>query len=1331
MDRISKNKNNTYYNSVLFNIKNILIIICLLTLSVSAATISISDDIRVYASLTDTVVDMSEVSELHVTNATSPLSGCTINLNSEDSWLFLENIIPSVAASSYLGQVKVNGSQGVINNNVRVVQYADGAVIIPHSTDFMPLQIFDEDNFAGSFRYLSQYTEYGTASLGSMSSTISSFILKRGYTATFAQNEDGSGYSKNYVAQDCDLEIGVLPEKLKGQVRFIRIFPWRWVSKKGIAGNIGSNLDIKWWYDWNLDQNSPLDKEYVPIRQKRWWPELSQDWKTRGATHLLGYNEPDSSDQANIAVGDAIWSWPDLLATGLRLGSPATTDGGRESWLYPFIEQADTDDLRVDFVAVHYYWCYSPSNASGAATQMYNYLKAVHDNTGRPIWVTEWNNGANWTQDYCSDPTYAQQAAAISAMVDMLESTPWVERYALYNWVEDVRRVEWDDGSLTSAGEVYRDKISSIGYQQEVPDNGSKAIAFYLFDDNFRDISVNGNHPLVYGAPKKPEGKDGNAIVLDGNDDYLRLPTNMGNSDDFSFSGWVYWNGGSQWQRVFDFGSGTSNYMFITPSAYSSQLRFAISTSGYNGEQRLESGSFPVGKWTHVAVTLEGNVGRLYVNGSQVDVETITLNPSNLSAVNNYIGKSQFDADPLFDGMLDNVFFADYALSASKISEIYLNHAPQFSLDVLDGGDATPDFPYSGDISGFAADSDNSDEISFSKISGPAWLDVAVDGTLSGTPTVTDSGLNTFIIRVSDGKFGFDQAILNISVDYIYSMIAEYPFDGNDKDIAGSNDGTSVGSPGYTTGKIGTAIDLDGSSDYVILPAGIFDTENISIATWVYWDGGSNWQRIFDFGNGTSSYMFLTPSSSSNTLRFAFKNGGSEQLVETTGLSTGAWTHVAVTINGDTGSIYVNGILKATNASMTINPSDFNPQVNYIGDSQWSSDPLFNGRIDDFRIYNYALSVDEIALLSLPPSFTSDTIVNLDAIELNEYTGTSLAAYAENYVYFIKESGPSWLHISPDGSLSGIAGDSDAGTNTFTVRADNKSGSFDTAQLHIEVANLYSGTQGIEDLSGMASQWLQNNCDDTPACNGASLDGDNTVSLSDMSIMSQTWVEDDTLQLYLKFDETGGDVALGSSLYHRTAQLMNGPAWISGYFNGGLSFDGVDDYIQVADFYGIGDAQSRTITAWINADAELANSETGLHAIASWGKGDSVDLKRKMILMLDSAGQLSLAIYGARLYGGSDLEDGTWHHVAMVLPDGTGNINQVKLYVDGAEIETNAAGLDAVIDTAFTEDVLVGAYDSDMEPGVQTPVGYFKGIIDEVKIYNKGLTGDEITNLFE
>ena len=188
-----------------------------------------------------------------------------------------------------------------------------------------------------------------------------------------------------------------------------------------------------------------------------------------------------------------------------------------------------------------------------------------------------------------------------------------------------------------------------------------------------------------------------------------------------------------------------------------------------------------------------------------------------------------------------------------------------------------------------------------------------------------------------------------------------YSFEGNAQNSFGSTTATLAGNAAYAAGSVGQAISLNGTDSYVALPAAhpLSTYDEITLTTSVYWNGSSQWQRIFDFGNNTNQYMFLTPRSGGNTLRFAIKNGGGEQFVETSQLATGQWAHVAVTLGGGTAKLYVNGDLKATKSGFTIKPSDFKPSKNYIGKSQFS-DPLFNGKIDEFHIYNYALSAEEI-----------------------------------------------------------------------------------------------------------------------------------------------------------------------------------------------------------------------------------------------------------------------------------------------------------------------------------------------------------------------------------
>jgi hypothetical protein len=147
---------------------------------------------------------------------------------------------------------------------------------------------------------------------------------------------------------------------------------------------------------------------------------------------------------------------------------------------------------------------------------------------------------------------------------------------------------------------------------------------------------------------------------------------------------------------------------------------------------------------------------------------------------------------------------------------------------------------------------------------------------------------------------------------------------------------------------------------YGVIEPGVVDYEDLTIAAWVMWNGGADWQRIFDFGNDTNQYMFLTPKAGTD-LRFAIKNSGTEQVLNTAQLTANQWYHVVVTLDGNTGRLYVNGELKATNTAMTINPIDFKPTLNYIGKSQFAVDPYFNGRIDDLKIYNYARTVEEVA----------------------------------------------------------------------------------------------------------------------------------------------------------------------------------------------------------------------------------------------------------------------------------------------------------------------------------------------------------------------------------
>lgn len=490
---------------------------------------------------------LNEAIDLHLTSTAMPLKKSTVNLNSENAWLFFDNVRPSVVLAEYSRSILVNGipfRQG-IGGNGRIAVYKQGTVVIPHSDKFQPLETFTDKNFGGAAEkyslsnyYTNKLSKDIPANLKSslkQDNSIQSFRLKRGYMVTFATEPDGTGYSRIFIADSEDIIIQNLPVNLKQKISYIRVFPWQWPSKKGWCGGRGRMVESNgrdrqeneisltqstWAYSWGADDPLSSDFEYVPMKWGYGGSFETINSRT-GVTHLLGYNEPNRPDQSKMTVEQALQEWPQLMKSGLRLGSPSVSDNScLEDWLYKFMDECKKRNYRVDYVAVHAYW--GPDQMK-SPEEWYKKLQEIHLRTGKPIWLTEWNIGANWTKEPWPNNVKDQQAKMIRDLkniLTVLDTASFVERYSIYNWVENKRAMIVDsfcyktlDGKkvedkllnqeITPAGEFYRNNHPDFAFNRK-----NEVISTWQFTDKPKltyDLSERNEIQLHWNMKCNPE----------------------------------------------------------------------------------------------------------------------------------------------------------------------------------------------------------------------------------------------------------------------------------------------------------------------------------------------------------------------------------------------------------------------------------------------------------------------------------------------------------------------------------------------------------------------------------------------------------------------------------------------------------------------------------------------------------------------------------------------------------------------------------------------------------------------------------------------------------
>jgi hypothetical protein len=508
--------------------------------------------------------------------------------------------------------------------------------------------------------------------------------------------------------------------------------------------------------------------------------------------------------------------------------------------------------------------------------------------------------------------------------------------------------------------------------------------AAYHFGMGARDDNNQYYGLLQNGAAIVNDPQLGDSLALNGINQYVSLPNGVANAQ--TFAAVIKWNGGAAWQRIFDFGSGTNSYVFLTPLASTGFPRFTITSTGIGGEQHLDgTAALPLNVWTHIAATTDGARGILYVNGVAVATNaSMGLTASEIVPTHVWFGRSQFTNDPYFNGQISSIRIFGRALSSNEIV------APQPMISAPAAGSfyqpgATVQF--AGTAVDFA-DSPLSaaaltwtvefcDTNSTNIVAGPFS---GVSGGSFSVPAAGEEATNGFYRISLAATDTFGRPATN-SVD-IYpnptntDWIAYYPFTNGAADADGFFNGALLNGAGTSADSIrGPVLNLDGANQYVSLPSGIGAMRTFS--AWVKWDGGSAWQRIFDFGASTNSYAMLTAKASTGALRFEITPNGTNEIRDLNWpgpLPVNVWTHVAVALDGWQAIMFINGRAVAVNPTVNLLPSDVAGGANYLGRSQFPADPYFNGQMDSVQISALTLPIETITASSIGVSSAGATL---------------------------------------------------------------------------------------------------------------------------------------------------------------------------------------------------------------------------------------------------------------------------------------------------------------------------------------------------------------------
>jgi len=570
------------------------------------------------------------------------------------------------------------------------------------------------------------------------------------------------------------------------------------------------------------------------------------------------------------------------------------------------------------------------------------------------------------------------------------------------------------------------------------------------------------------------------------------------------------------------------------------------------------------------------------------------------------------------------------------------------------------------------------------------------------------------------------------------------------KDSSGKgNDGTLNGGVTWVPGWRGSALEFNGTSGYVGTGKSLLNNAvDFTMCGWVK-SQNSNASRIGLFGQN-------------DLIEMGFNSGNAEIWGATGGTTNTAWAfnnasewhHLAVVDSGASMMIYIDGVLANTGGGGTHATSTF--FFNIGGGGVWdASGNWFDGQIDDVRLYSRALTAQELKSM-IPPKVKARNPSPADGatgvmMPLFTWTPGDLSVFEDVYLGTTPELTAAnlvsnhqsilfkmYYHTVPplvpgqkyywriDGfDAAGHVFTGDVWSATMMPVAAWAPVPANGAQYQVVDVNLawtlgqnatkhevYFGTSKDDVTNGAASVSKGSvnvlTLDPGPLANATTYYWRvDEVTSGGQKTVGEVWsfatrpaiAKVNNLIGWWKLEDEGSGTAVDYSGWDHDGTLNGNPQWSDGYSGQGLQLDGVDDYVEIPSV-GISGAASRTITGWAKADSTAIGNWTDVFGFSGpGGNGGHFDIERR------DYSSYALHIYGYE----ADLipVDLEWHHFAATY-DGT---NAVR-YADGVSIGSAPVTLATTSTFRMGKRVDTGAF--------------FPGIVDDVRLYDKALTLEEI-----